>query len=216
MGCFRSLRVAGCRCPVRLWLVQVRDQSADLLRGSSQTRTRIDIWCVACCLLGRVADVLCPSRFQVQQRVCSGIQQLLELANVPADAHALDRPRHGLKVVGQRFVAAKVRRDVGDEHGAGRDRVDEVEGKRLARLDEAVKVAVEKRQAEEGEHVGEDEMEGCARLRVDDEVVERGRRGAVVMMRQEDDGRAVAAVGRVVGQVGISVYRSVALLSAVR
>ena len=145
------------------------------------------------------------------------VQELFELGHIPTNAHALNGPRHGLEVVGQGFVATKVGRHVGYEDGTRRYRVDEVKRKRLAGLDEAVKVAVKEGQAKEGEHICKDEVERRTGLGVNDEVIKRRWcRSAVVVspiMRHEEDGSAVTAVSRVIRQVWISIDRPVALLS---
>lgn len=180
-----------------------------LLRGCRQwagtSRTRVDVGVVAFGLLRGVAYKRCPSRLELEKRVGALVQEFLEFSHIPADADTLHRPRHAFEIVCQRFVAAKVGWDVGDEHGASRDRVDEMQRERLTGLNKAVKVTVKEREAEQGKHVGEDQVQCRTGFRIDDEIVECrwGRRGSGLIATILCDGGLIARRGANVPVGGI-------------
>jgi predicted RNA-binding protein with TRAM domain len=118
----------------------------------------------------RVPDVVDPRLLELEQRVRAAVDELLERADLAADAHALDGELHALEVLGERALTAQVRGELRDHDRARGDGVHEFEREELPRADEAFVVFVDEVEREESVEVDEEEMDGQVRVRVRDEV----------------------------------------------
>lgn len=111
------------------------------------------------CSAARVPKIVDPSCLELQQRVRPPVQQPLQRLHLPTHADALHAQVHRLEILRQCTFAPKMRRKLGDHNSARWDRMNQFQREELPSTDEAFVIPVDEIERQNGEQVGEEQMD---------------------------------------------------------